>query len=454
MKWKLTGQFLVAILSIVAIVIVANIIILLVLLFQRNAETTDANETIAINLADYMVLKGDEVELSEKGLSLLHEADAWLQFLDDNGNVISSINTPNEVKIKYTPFDLIHDYKYQDESRTTIYVSRFEQYSYIMGVPNSSESRFITMIDGKNLVEYLMKAFVIISIVDLIIAAIIGLIFGSVITRPIRSLIERIHLLTKDGETLKRPRYLGIYKPVYNNLVTVNEQLLANEQERQKLEQMRTEWVTNVSHDLKTPLATIQGYAEFLQDDSLSAEERRQYAKIIETRSVYIKELLDDFSLTMRLRNKESILQKAPVVVEPFVREIVIDVLNDADFEDRSIEFDSFVDGRFTLHLDPHLMKRAILNFIHNAFIHNNVDTEITVTLSEEKLTIADNGKGITEEDLAQVFERYYRGSNTQNIRGTGLGMAISRDIIEAHGYTVELTSEVGVGTTVTIHLN
>ncbi|RKJ08948.1 ATP-binding protein, partial [Butyricicoccus sp. 1XD8-22] len=68
--------------------------------------------------------------------------------------------------------------------------------------------------------------------------------------------------------------------------------------------------------------------------------------------------------------------------------------------------------------------------------------------------TIEDNGKGIPADDLEQIFERYYRGTNTGNIRGTGLGMAISRDIIEAHGGKVSLTSKIDLGTTVEIRLN
>ena len=452
MKWKLTGQFLIAVVTIVAIVVVVNTFVLLYMLAQRTTDTGGSNENVARDLAQHMSIQEERVILDDKGLEMLENAKAFVQLLDDDGNVVDAINAPANATTKYTPYDLIDAYKYQDETFTTIYVSKIDDYSYIMGIPDSDEARFITMINGSNLVEYILKLVAIMMIVDVLIAALIGLVFGSIITRPIRALIERIQLLTKDGERLKRPRYLGIYKPVYNNLEIVNEQLLANEQERLKLEKMRTEWVTNVSHDLKTPLATIQGYAEFLQDDSLSAIERRQYAEIIETRSVYIKELLDDLSLTMRLRNQESILQKTQTTVEPFIREIVIDVLNDSDFDGRTIEFDSTVSERFELALDRRLMKRAVLNFIHNAFIHNDVETVVHVTLTDDALIIADNGKGIAADDLAQVFERYYRGSNTENIRGTGLGMAIARDIIEAHQFTVKLTSEVGSGTTVTIH--
>ena len=93
------------------------------------------------------------------------------------------------------------------------------------------------------------------------------------------------------------------------------------------------------------------------------------------------------------------------------------------------------------------------MNFLHNALLHNTPDVSVHVSIDKDSITIADNGKGISAEDLEHIFERYYRGTNTDNTVGTGLGTAIARDIIEAHGGTVTITSEEGKGTTVTIYL-
>src|SRR5690606_31154158 len=95
----------------------------------------------------------------------------------------------------------------------------------------------------------------------------------------------------------------------------------------------------------------------------------------------------------------------------------------------------------------------AVLNFINNAIIHNDRNIQITVNVTANGITIADNGKGIAESDMKQIFDRYYRGTNTEDIHGTGLGLAISRDIIEAHGGSITLTSEIGEGTKVEIRM-
>ena len=151
-----------------------------------------------------------------------------------------------------------------------------------------------------------------------------------------------------------------------------------------------------------------------------------------------------------------------------FSRELAIDVLNDAERE-RNLTFTPHVDT-LSIPIDQKLMKRALLNFIYNAFIHNDDDVAVTfdvyesypqqVAIDDEKLStvsccivIQDNGRGIKASDIENIFERYYRGTNTTNTKGTGLGTAIARDIIEAHDGRVHLTSEVDVGTTIIIAL-
>lgn len=98
-------------------------------------------------------------------------------------------------------------------------------------------------------------------------------------------------------------------------------------------------------------------------------------------------------------------------------------------------------------------MKRALLNFIYNALLHNGDDVKVDVFVTDNRIIISDNGKGIAKEEQRFLFERYYRGTNTSNVHGTGLGMAISRDIVEVHGGTVQLTSEKDKGTTIEIKM-
>lgn len=458
MKWKLTIRYLISVLSIVFIVIFLNTFILMGMLFYQQKHgidevTENSGETFTRGFNKYISLENGEPVVSKEGIEALRVFGGWIQILDQNGQVQSSYLAPENLSTHYSPIELIHKYKYMDDELNTYFIGEFKSYSYLIGVPHSKEERFVFMMDPKTVFSYATKFLLAIVIVDLFIAMLVGLLFSTVLTKPVSNIIDRISQLKKRDFTVQETKKPGIYKPVFSNLNDVSQTLQAHEEERLKLEKMREEWISNVSHDLKTPLASIRGYAELLRDQDVSQLERLEYSEVIERQSIYMKDLLDDFNLTMRLRNQEMPLTLQETRLESFVREIVIDLLNDPQFGQYEISFISD-SPNLKWNIDRHLMKRAILNFVYNALIHNDENIAVTIRINTDSLTIEDNGKGIRADDLEQIFERYYRGTNTGNIRGTGLGMAISRDIIEAHGGKVSLTSKVGIGTTVEIRLN
>ncbi len=457
MKWKLTVRYLFSVLSIVFIVVFVNLFVLIGVLYNQLIKgidniTADTGENFTRQFSRYLSIENGQPVISEEGVQALQEFGGWLQVLDSNGQVITAALSPSDAPTHYSPIELVHIYKYMDDRFTTYYIGQFEEYSYLLGVKDSAEERIVFMFNVKSFLSYLSKAFVGITIADLLIAMLVGLLFSVIITKPVSYMTDRISQLKERNFSTQKMKRQGIFKPVFSNLNSVSETLQAHEEERTKLEKMREEWISNISHDLKTPLASIQGFAELLRDQDVTESERADYAEIIERKSRYMKELLDDFNLTMRLRNQEMPLNREDTRLESFVREIVIDVLNDPKYCDCAISFNSDASD-LKWNIDRHLMKRAVLNFINNAIIHNDSDIQITVSVMANGLTIEDNGKGIAKSDMNQIFDRYYRGTNTEDIHGTGLGLAISRDIIEAHGGSITLTSEIGEGTKVKIRM-
>lgn len=456
MKLKITLRYLLSILSIVLIVFVINTLILFGFVFNQAQQGgadfySISGEDFTRSFQKYFKVVNDEIIVSSSGQEALTQFGAWLQILDKDGNVINSYQAPKDATNHYSPIELIHKYKYMDDDWNMYFIGEFEDYSYLVVVPDSQEKRSVMMINGKKVMIYIIKLIGSIFIVNLLIASIVGFMFSTILTKPIHSMVSRIHSLKERVFETEKPKRPGIYKHVFANLNDVAETLKAYEQERQKLEIMRSEWISNVSHDIKTPLSSIRGYAELLGSEEISNSERLEYTEVIERQSLYMRELLDDFNLTMRLRNKELDFHLKYTNMEHFVREVVIDLLNDPRFSTKHIQYDSTT--KLYWSIDQHLMKRALLNFIYNALLHNEDDIEVDVHVTDNGIIITDNGKGIPKEEQEQIFERYYRGTNTSNIHGTGLGMAISRDIIEAHGGTVQLTSEKNRGTTIEIKM-
>ncbi|WP_274308806.1 sensor histidine kinase [Solibacillus daqui] len=461
MKWKLTNRFLMTIMTIIFIVIIVNLVLLVGLLYwHSNKSTTNDSvndEVFTRDFKQYISTEQNVPNVNDVGLSLLTAHNAWIQILDTNGSVVTSYFAPSEAPSHYRPIDIVQHYKYREyDTGTTVYISNKDDFSYLIGIFNSDVSRYTFSLNGSSIINVTSKYVLYIIIVDLIIALFAGLMFGSILTKPLYVMIDSIQQLKNRNFHLQKVKRPGIYKQVFTNLQDVSSELEKQENERKKLEQMRNEWISNISHDMKTPLASIQGYAELLNDADVSDVERKEYAEVIERKSVYMRELIDDFNLTMKLRQHKMPLQLTEVRIEKLLRDLVINVLNDPQFAMSQVHFESTA-SELVLTVDVHLMQRAITNFLMNALIHNPSDTQVTVELTEVNgrvmIEIRDNGRGMSQEDVENVFERYYRGSNTTNVRGTGLGTAIARDIIFAHGGEVSIESEIGNGTTVKIRI-
>lgn len=458
MKWKLTARFLLSVLSIVIIVIFVNTAILVGLLTYRLTNDYDSGihatteESFVRDFQQYIEINNGTPSINEEGLQHLHQRNAWIQLLDVNGQVLKSHFAPDEAQSHYAPIDLIQVYKYKEfDGDTTVYVGSKDDVSYLIGIKGSGVTRLVMHFSGSSVLQFSGKFGLFIVIADLLVATLVGWLFGRTLTKPLYALIERIrHLKNRQHMPNKMPG--GVYKPVFENLNEVSRELAAHEQERKRLEMMREEWISNVSHDMKTPLASIRGYAELLNDGKSTPYEQTEYAQIIEKQSLHMQNLLDDLNLTMRLRHQQLPLSLTEVNMVQFIREIVIDTLNTPQYEQANIEFNATKDV-IKHHIDEHFMRRAVMNFLHNALLHNPSDVAVNVLVDDHSITISDNGNGIAAEDLEHIFERYYRGTNTEQTHGTGLGTAIARDIIEAHGGTVTITSEEQQGTAVSIQL-
>lgn len=222
--------------------------------------------------------------------------------------------------------------------------------------------------------------------IDAIIALLMGYLFSRQLIKPLDRAIHGIQRLTNGDYTTKLPTK-GIYKDVFYNVNHLSEQLASSQKEKDKLEQMREEWISHISHDIKTPLSSIQGYAEIIKDPNypLSDQDIRHYASIIENKSLYIKDVMEDLNLTTRLKNNDVMLHKELVNIVPLLRETLIDILNDSRYAEQTIELQTNVD-KLMLNIDTILIRRAVTNLILNALVHNDSDVKIIVQLEQKKI--------------------------------------------------------------------
>ncbi|GMK42652.1 hypothetical protein PCCS19_57120 [Paenibacillus sp. CCS19] len=265
-------------------------------------------------------------------------------------------------------------------------------------------------------------------------------------------------LYSRRRHKLKLP--FRLFKELVLQLHSLSDALESSRLERQRLDTMQKEWIAGISHDLKTPLTYLKGYSTMLLSPQYewTQEEQVRFMTEIQQKAVHMEELIGDLNLSFRLEGQSSFpIHEDAVDAVEFVRRIVADVSNDPRAAAHTLAFDSDSES-LPVRVDRKLLQRALLNLIMNAVVHNPIGTQVHTTLRLEeasfRIVITDNGAGMDQTDLDQLFNKYYRGTTTErHSDGTGLGMAIAKQIIEAHGGTINVLSRLTEGTSITITL-
>ena len=227
---------------------------------------------------------------------------------------------------------------------------------------------------------------------------------------------------------------------------------------QKKLEMMRTEFVANVSHELKTPVTVIKGFAETLVEDGdiLSREERNRFLTKIRDNSERLHTLLQDLLLLSRLESTALVLHKEPIDLQAFLKDLASGWESSLEKKARVIVLE-FDDTLGPVQADPLRLTQVITNLLDNVLRHARGFTEVRLGTRRDGervvIYVSDNGAGIPEKDLPHVFERFYRveKGRARESGGTGLGLSIVKHIIAQHGGEIQARSGKGEGTTIEI---
>lgn len=226
--------------------------------------------------------------------------------------------------------------------------------------------------------------------------------------------------------------------------------------ELDQMENMRQEFISNVSHEIQSPLTSIRGFAQALQDDHLTVEERHHYLAIIEEESTRLSRITEDLLKLASLESDQLRFEPRPYRLDQQIRNVILAC--EPQWSYKSINMDVALE-ELTITADEDLLSQVWINLIHNSIKFTPDDGSITVDLhahgNEVLFKISDTGTGISEEDQARVFERFYKAdkSRTRTKSGSGLGLSIVKKIVEMHKGTVQVQSEVNAGTTFTVCL-
>ena len=231
------------------------------------------------------------------------------------------------------------------------------------------------------------------------------------------------------------------------------ERLQLADEESQKLEKLRREFIANISHELRTPVTVIRGSLEALRDGVVTEPaDVAEFHEQMYNESLFLQRLINDLLDLSRLQNTDFPIEKEPLDL--------CAVVQDAVRGSRRLGLEKEITITAKLDKEPYLLngdygrlRQMLMIFLHNSIKFSSEKSSIEVELAGNKLKLSDHGCGMKAEDVPHAFDRFYKARNEQNKSGSGLGLAIAKQIALRHGMELSLESELGKGTTITVQL-
>lgn len=266
---------------------------------------------------------------------------------------------------------------------------------------------------------------------------------------PFRPVIDALERLSR-GEFRIRVEDAHLQAgPVGELVQSVNH--LATELDR--LETMRREFVANVSHELQSPLTSIQGFARALRQDHLTAEEKKHYLDIIEAEGERLSKLSANLLELAALESESVRYHPQPFRLDRQIRSLILAC--EPQWRGKRLEVEAVLD-ECEISGSEELLAHVWTNLLHNGIKFTPCGGNLRVLLQRQQercaVSVADTGVGIAEADQTRIFERFFTADPARS-HGSGLGLAIVRKIVEMHGGTITVTSQPGAGSTFLVHL-
>ena len=226
--------------------------------------------------------------------------------------------------------------------------------------------------------------------------------------------------------------------------------------EHVRLDNMRKEFIADVSHELKTPLTSIMGYAETLANSEYDPEMQEKFLKVINNESIRMTKLVNDLLILSKYDNEQIECEKIEFNLGELVKSCLENLQIEADKKNQKVE--CFVTANVpTVKADKDGIERVVLNILSNSIKYTEAGGVIKIYVgfvyNDAYIKIIDNGIGIPEKDLDIIFERFYRvdKARTRKMGGTGLGLSIAKEILDKNNGRIDIKSKVGKGTEVVI---
>lgn len=293
----------------------------------------------------------------------------------------------------------------------------------------------------------------VLSVVALIVSTFIGTILtvvvGYRVLKPLNELIAATREVAKGNFNIKvknsnDDNELGELIRSFNHMT----------HELNRIEMFRKDFINNFSHEFRTPIVSIRGFARQLQKHSLTDNQRKEYTDIIISESERLTNMSSNILLLSKLENQEIVTDKKMFSLDEQLRNCIL--LLQMQWEKKNINFQIQMDS-IQYYSNEEMLSQVWLNLLSNAIKFSHQNGEITIQCYDDgtdlKVKIADKGIGMDDETMQRIFEKFYQGDSAHASEGNGLGLSLVRRIIDLCGGKIAVKSQLGKGTTFIVRM-
>lgn len=426
-----------------------NLVLIVGILLLGSASGSDTSFSIE-EFSDHLSFQNGSWEIEDSELQLLEENRAWAMLLNDNGTVAWEYDLPQTLPRYYTVADVASFSRWYLEGYPVKIWSRTDGSLLVIGFQHGTwvkyhyalEWPYITVLLGGSIAFFLINLILIVFL----------------ILRNTRKVEKAMTPILQGIQDLTHGKVQHLDEN--GELAEINAGLNRAAAYMHQKDNTRAEWIRGVSHDIRTPLSMVLGYASELEDDALLPQEARKQAGIIRRESEKMKRLIDDLNLTTKLEYALQPVHRKEVDWVELNRQTVSEVLNNGLDSRYEIAFTEIQPGR-AIHLmgDAGLLQRMLENLIRNCITHNPQGCTITLSVGEENgnalCVISDDGVGIAPDRLEALNGGDAIDSSQSGDEKTehGLGLKLVAQIVRAHQGTISFASSIPHGLTVKIVL-
>lgn len=418
--------------------ILINIVLFIVLAVVSGSRGSHSPTQLLEQISADLQQNDESYRLSEDTAAQMAQESAWCMLIsNDTGDVIWNYQIPSELPLHYSPGDIAEMTRWYLEGYP-VFASNQSKGLLVVGYPQDSFWK-LSAYKTSDSIKIDIFGLITLFLLNIVIVLILFIYNNRKIEKSIKPILTGIEEISSGKK---------IQLVEQGELAEINAKLNKVAKTLQRRDKARANWISGISHDIRTPLSMVLGYSSSLEEHMGLNKDQMEKIVAIRQQAAKIKQLIEDLNLTSKLEYDMQPLRVEELSPVELVRQVVCDFLDSGLDERFTIDFQS--DEESELHYmrgDEALLKRAVTNLIQNSIRHNPKGCEITISVSctneRTEIVVSDNGVGVSAEKLQELNTKTHYLESTDeklNLRH-GLGVLLVRQIVEAHNGTLKIES-------------